>query len=116
MTLSLLPEHVRDGRGGWVNAAGLTSAVDGLGGTAFGWHSVWVAQRLGGTASGWLARGKTHRGSLSGTHRPLDGPPNTFAHDASSRGPVVHADMRGESGVVDFAGRLRLSSGCSFRS
>ncbi len=35
-----------------MNAAGLTSAVDGLGGTAFGWHSVWVAQRLGGWPAG----------------------------------------------------------------
>ncbi len=37
--------------------------------------------------------------------------PNTFAHDASTRGPVVEAgSKRGESGVVDFAGRLRLIS------
>ncbi len=65
------------------------------------------------SAAEWLARRQMHRRSLSGTHRPLDGPPNTFAHDASSRGPVVHADMRRENGVVDFAGRLRLISGAN---
>ncbi len=57
--------------GVWVNAAGLTSAAEGMGA------------------------------------RPL-------IKDASApcirTGPVVHADMRGESGVVDFAGRLRLIS------
>ncbi len=62
-------------------------------------------------ASPWLARWQTHRRSRSGTHHPasfkpgLGGPPNTFAHDASASGPVVHAGMRRECGVGDFARR-----------
>ncbi len=54
----------------------------------------------------WLARGQTHRRSLSGTHRPasfkpgLGGPPKTFAHDASAREPVVHAVTAQEERVA----------------
>ncbi len=65
-----------------------------------------LCRRMRGDRTDWLARGKKHRRSLSGTHHCLagSGPPNTFAHDASSRGPVVHAGyMRGERGLGDFA-------------
>ncbi len=50
--------------------------------------AAWLAECR---CAAWLARVQMHRRSLSGTHHPSGGPPNTFAHDASARGPVVEA-------------------------
>ncbi len=47
-----------------MNAAGLTSAAQRLGGTASGWHSVWVAQRLAGRAFAWALAVSVSSGTL----------------------------------------------------
>ncbi len=167
---SLLPEHLRPGGGVWVNAAGLTSAVEGLGArpsvkvaavppirsltmhppsgpsympacgesgvvdfasqaqahfqvsipltyTTCGCHDrVLPATR---TRSSWRwslgeCRGIDFRGRGSGCQtlsKGRSGPPNTFAHDASALGPVVHAGMRRE-----WRSRLRQPGSGSFPS
>ncbi len=72
---------------------------------------------MGGMQRGGWPHADTRRRCIAahsaGPTALASGPPNTFAHDASApcicMEPVVHAgNMRGESGVVDFAKGLRL--------